>query len=168
MTTGFLIVGIVATAIALVAVIFDGVFEVFDVDLPGDGSVSLLALTGGLGAFGWAGLILASLTDLPAWAVVVLAIAVGFAIAAGGAWLTAVLRRHSTPDGAGSITTMTGVAGVMDTAARPGHPGVVRVVYSGSPRTLTAHVTVDVAAGALVTVSAVVSPDVVRVTPAEA
>ncbi|QAY71236.1 hypothetical protein [Xylanimonas protaetiae] len=168
MTTGFLVVGIAATVVALLALLFDGVFEAFDLDLPGDGSVSVLALTGGLAAFGWSGLALASLTDLPSWAIVLIAVAAGVLVAAGGGVLTSVLRRQSTPDGAGSVATLTGVTGVMDTPAAPGKPGVVRVVYSGSPRTLTAHATVAVAAGTLVTVAAVVSPDVVRVTPAEA
>ena len=167
-TTGFLVVAVAATIVALLALIFDGVFDAFDLGLPGDGSVSLLALTGGIAAFGWTGVALQSMTDLALWAVVLIALGVGLAVVLGGGLLTSVLRRQSAPDGAGSISTLAGVTGVMDTAAAPGRPGVVRVVYSGSPRTLTAHVTVDVAAGSLVTVADVVSPDVVRVTPADA
>jgi hypothetical protein len=167
-TTGFLVVGIVASLVALLALLFDGVFEAFDIDLPGDGSVSVLAVAGGLGAFGWAGLALDSLADLPSWATVLAALGVGVVVAAGCGWLSVLLRRQSTPDGAGSVATLVGVAGVMDTAAAPGRPGVVRVVYAGSPRTLTAHVVGDVAAGAAVTVSDVLTPDVVRVTPADA
>ncbi|WP_050758184.1 hypothetical protein [Xylanimonas cellulosilytica] len=168
MTTGFLVVGIVATLVALLALVFDGVFDAFDIDLPGDGSVSVLAVTGGLGAFGWSGVALESLADLPPWATVLISLCVGVVIAAGCAWLTTVLRAQSTPDGAGTVAGLAGVTGVMDTAAVPGTPGVVRVLYAGSPRTLTAHVTIDVAAGALVTVTDVVSPDVVRVTPEQA
>lgn len=167
-TTGFLVVAIAATVIALLALVFDGVFEAFDLDLPGDGSVSLLGLTGGIAAFGWTGVVLQSLTDLPPWAIVLIAVGVGLAVMAGAGLLTALLRRQSAPDGGGIVATLAGATGVMDTPAGPGRPGVVRVVYSGSPRTLTAHVAVDVAAGALVTVADVVSPDVVRVTPADA
>lgn len=167
-TTGFFVVAVAATAVAVLALIFDGVFEAFDLDLPGDGSVSLLALTGGVATFGWTGVLMQSLTDLPLWAVVLVASGVGLAVMVGGALLTSALRRQSAPDGAGSVSSLTGVTGVMDTPAAPGRPGVVRVVYSGSPRTLTAHVTASVAAGTLVTVADVVSPDVVRVTPADA
>ncbi len=166
-TTGFLVVGIAATSVALLALLFDGVFDAFDIDLPGDGSVSVLAITGGIAAFGWTGVLLESMTGLPLWAIVLIAAGVGLAVMAGGALLTSALRRQSAPDGAGSITSLAGVTGVMDTAAAPGKPGVVRVVYAGAPRTLTAHAAVDVASGALVTVADVVSPDVVRVVPAD-
>jgi hypothetical protein len=167
-TTGFFVVAVAATVVAVLALIFDGVLEAFDLDLPGDGSVSLLALTGGIATFGWTGVLLQSTTDLPLWAVLLVATGVGLAVMTGGVLLTSMLRRQSAPDGAGSVTSLTGVTGVMDTPAAPGRPGVVRVSYSGSPRTLTAHAAVDVAAGALVTVADVVSPDVVRVTPADA
>ncbi|WP_425955543.1 hypothetical protein [Xylanimonas sp. McL0601] len=168
MHAAFLTIGIVATAIALLALIFDGTLEALDVGLPGDGSVSVLALSGGLGAFGWAGLAVSTLTDLPDGAVLLAAAGVGVVITAGAAWLTGMLRRQSTPDGAGSVSGLVGVDGVMDTPAGPGKPGVVRVSYAGSPRTMTAHTTTEIAAGALVTVAAVVSGDVVRVAPAGA
>ncbi len=166
-TTVFLVVGIVATAVALLALLFDGVFDAFDLALPGDGTVSLLALAGGIGAFGWSGLALESSLDLPVWMTVFAACGVGAVITAGVAWLTLVLHGQSTPDGTGSVATLQGVTGVMDTDAHPGRPGVVRVVYAGSPRTLTAHVVVDVTAGTGVRVTEVVSPDVVQVAPAD-
>ena len=166
-TTGFLIVAIVASVVALVAVVFDGIFEAFNLDLPGDGSISVLGITGGVAAFGWSGVLLQALTDRAPWAVTIIAIGVGLAVTAGGALLTSLLHQQSAPAATDSVTALAGVSGVMDTSAGPGRPGVVRVVYAGSPRTLTAHVTVDVPAGAAVTVADVVSPDVVHVTPAD-
>jgi membrane protein implicated in regulation of membrane protease activity len=162
--TAFLIIGIVCTLIALIAALFDGAFESMDIDLPGAGEFSILALTGGLAGFGWSGYAIDSLTNLPNWAVILLAIVVGLAIAALGMLFTKMLRAQSTPDGAGSVSGLVGVTGVMDVAAGPGHQGVVRVTYAGSARTLTAHTDQPVGAGDLVTITDVISPDVVRVT----
>ncbi|PZR53508.1 hypothetical protein DNL40_08395 [Xylanimonas oleitrophica] len=137
MLTAFLVVAGIATVLVVLAFVFDGVFDIFDVDLPGDGAFSVMGLFGGVASFGWTAVAVIAMTAWTALTVIGVALAVGVAVVVGMSALARVLRRSSA-QGATS-GDLVGAEGAVVEQVSPGAPGLVRVTYHGAPRTVTAH-----------------------------
>lgn len=148
MTTALLIVAIAASALTLLAFIFDGVFDAFELSLPGDVGISTVAIVGGIAVFGWTGMVLRQLTDWPAIGVLGAAAAAGLVVLLLLGALVSTLRRRG--QGMHQDTDLTGITGMLTTAASPQRPGVVRIRWQGAPRTLTALVDAELPEGTTV------------------
>ncbi|MEV7971626.1 NfeD family protein [Cellulomonas sp. NPDC089187] len=148
MTTALLVVAIGASALTLIAFIFDGVFDAFELSLPGDVGISTVGIVGGIAVFGWTGLILQQLTDWPAAAVIGVAVVAGLVMMLLLGALAKALHRRSANQP--QDTDLTGQTGMLTTAASPQRPGVVRIRWQGAPRTLTALAEQDLPEGAMV------------------
>ncbi|MDR1825091.1 MAG: hypothetical protein LBR27_07155 [Bifidobacteriaceae bacterium] len=157
----------VGGVLLLVALLFDGVFDAFDVDFGASGLFSGASLAGFITGFGLGGIIgtAQGWKVLPSAAIGVL---VGLAIAAVAVVIYRWLKRSEAPTAELSSETLVGQTGLVTAGAQPGKTGLVRGTYLGAPRTLSFVADVAIDSGTIVTITEVLGPDTVKVAPPQA
>jgi membrane protein implicated in regulation of membrane protease activity len=134
--TTLLVIAVVASVAVVLATLLDGILDAIDLDLPGDGGLSTIGLCGGVAAFGWTGVIVATTTTWALPGVLLSGAAVGLVVLVGVSALMRALRSRSGDE---EPRGLVGAAGTVVAPVAPGVPGLVRVTYQGALRTVTAH-----------------------------
>lgn len=162
--TGFVITASVGFLILLVSLLFDGLLGSIDMDFSGSGVFSGASLGGFLTGLGCGGII----GTAQGWGTIpalCLGIGIGVGMAGVAIALYRALKKAEVPDEAFALDQMVGTVGIITASAAAGSRGLVQVTYLGSPRTISAIATTNVSTGEAVTVTSILGPDVVRVTP---
>jgi membrane protein implicated in regulation of membrane protease activity len=146
----FLVIGAVGLVALLAGLLGGGLLHLGGVDL--DGPVSLEAVAGFLGAFGFAGAITAELLDAHTAATIVIALAVAAVAAVVAGWLALRLSRAAgrmPTDGTPAREHLVGSLGVVVTPVPAGAGyGEVRIRLGGQPVKLYARAAQAIPAGA--------------------
>jgi membrane protein implicated in regulation of membrane protease activity len=159
LTTFLWVCAIAGSLAALLGVLFDGAFDLFDIDL-GPDWLSVPVVGVGVGAFGVSALTIDSLTGLTALALLIgLVVAVAF-VAATSKLLVALMR--STTDPTPTTETVVGATGRVVTPIAGGR-GEVLLTVAGYPRKFTATADEELAVGAGVVAVMSVSDTTVHV-----
>ena len=158
---------IVAAAAGLVilvgSLVLDGIFDVFHADFGGSGLFSAASVGGFITGFGLGGLLGESL-HWPMFLSILLGIVIGVLIA----WIAVVfyrfLRRSELPQETFSTANLVGSTGVIVAGTTSAtDQGLVRVTYLGAPRTISYVADDALTTGTEVTVTALLSDNVVKV-----
>jgi hypothetical protein len=158
--TLFLTIGAAGAVLLVVATLFDGVIDLFDL---GDGLLSGPAIASFVGAFGFAGALALSAGFAP-----VLAVGVGTAAGAAVGALAGLAARslmRMPTDATVSSGSYVGLSGTVVTSIGAGSLGEVSVIVAGQPVKMSARSKdgAPIGAGETVTVQAVPSPTLVLV-----
>ncbi|MDR0959902.1 MAG: hypothetical protein LBM23_06060 [Propionibacteriaceae bacterium] len=159
----FTIAVIVGFVVLVASLVFDGVFEVFDADFGGSGLFSTASVGGFITGFGLGGWLGRALGLPPVFASIVgrlLGGAIGWVAVLFYRWL----KRNELSPQALSTSRIVGTPGVVTAGtAAPGEQGLVRVTYLGAPRTMSFVADSPIPSGAEVTVTEVMSDNVLKV-----
>lgn len=159
--TGFVIVAIVGFIVLCVALLLDGVLDMFDVSL-GSGILSGASLGGLLCGIGFGGIIGVS----QGWSIggsLLLGAGVGIVIAAIAIALYRWMKRSETPETAYSLENVIGTRGIVTASAAAGQRGLVQVSYLGSPRTIAFVADTELKTGQSVFVTDLLGPELLQV-----
>jgi hypothetical protein len=160
----FVAITAVGGILLLVALLFDGVLDAFDVDFGASGLLSGASLAGFLTGFGLGGII-GTAQGWSLWVSCGVGVLVGVAIAAVAVAIYQWLKRSETPTAELSAQTLVGQTGLVTAGAAPGSTGLVRGTYLGAPRTISFVADVAIDSGTTVTITEVLGPDAVKVVP---
>ena len=159
--TVFLTLGVIGIVLLLAAlVIGDHVDGIFDA-LGGGDWLTGAALAGFLGALGFMGALVLSLTDSPTIATV-LGAGAGLAVGAGVGWITLRLR-HSGEGTTPRSSTLVGLTGTVINAIPVDGYGEISVTNGGHLTKLNAKAAEAVPSGTVVTITDLLSPTSVAV-----
>ena len=159
--TGFVITAIVGFVVLLIALLLDGVLDMFDVSL-GSGILSGASLGGLICGIGFGGIIGAS-QGWPMGVSLLLGILIGVVIAAIAITLYRWLKRSETPESAYKLDNIIGTRGTVTAGATVGNKGLVQVLYLGSPRTIACVADADLKTGDAVFVADLLGPELLKV-----
>lgn len=158
--TALLMLGIAGVIVVLLSLIvgdiFDGIFDVVGGDF-----LSMGTLGGFLGALGFGGAIILTLTDTW-WLALVAGVLLGIGVGVLAWWLTMVLKRGES-DATVRTGGLVGQTGRVIHAIPSGGYGAIRVRAAGAPTKLNAKAFEPIPGGALVEITKVLSPTSVEV-----
>ncbi len=162
--TAFIILTVVGVVLLLATVLFDGVLDVFNLDIDGGlGFVSGASIGGLVAGVGLGGLLGTSL-GVPGWFTAIIAVVVGLALAAIAVLFYRLLKHAQGDEKALDTSTMLGSLGTIR-AIGDGKSGVAAVTYLGAPRTMKFVTDYSLKPGDTVIVTELVGPDIIRVEP---
>lgn len=161
--TLFLAIGVIGIVMLVVTLLVDDLFDGMLDALGGGEWFTGAAIAGFLGALGFTGALVDSLTDnrILAW---VIGLAVGLALGVAVGWITARMRNADSGSAPGS-RELVGVTATVATPIPAGGFGTVRLRHGGHLTTMNARCDSPVGSGATVWVVESISPGAVLVRP---
>jgi len=162
--TAFIVLAVVGVIFLVATVLFDGVLDVFNLDMDGGFGFVSGASIGGLVAGVGLGGVLGMLLGVPGLAVGIIAAVVGLLLGGVAVLFFRLLKRAQGDEKALDTGGMVGSEGTIR-AIGDGMTGVAAVTYLGAPRTMKFISNYTLKPGDTVVITEVVGPDVIRVEP---
>jgi len=162
--TAFIVIAVVGVVLLIATLLFDGVLDVFNLDMDGGfGFVSGASIGGLVAGVGLGGMLGTSL-GVPVGLIVAIAAIVGILLAGVAVLVFRVLKRAQGDEKALETQGMVGSQGTIR-AVGENKTGVAAVTYLGAPRTMRFTTDYTLKPGDTVIVTQVVGPETIRVEP---